>query len=191
VINVFKQYLIDGGLTEQELKQVESVVSLLQIPKKEYFLHEGDVLKYYAFVTEGCFRTYTIDEDGNELTVKFNVDGMWAADDESLESGKPSAFNIDALEDSEVATINGADFASLYEKIPAFRSTVDRAFNESFLMTQYRIHELISLSAEDRYLKFLETYPQLPRRIPQGMIASYLRVTPETLSRVRKQCKSK
>ncbi|WP_410505401.1 Crp/Fnr family transcriptional regulator [Mucilaginibacter rubeus] len=145
----------------------------------------------YAFVTEGCFRTYTIDEDGNELTVKFIVAGMWLGDDESLESGKPSVFNIDALEDSEVLIINRKDFAWLSEKSSAVRCMIDLVFNESFQMAQYRIHELISLSAEDRYLKFLETYPLLVSRIPQGMIASYLRITPETLSRVRKLSKNK
>jgi CRP-like cAMP-binding protein len=108
-------------------------------------------------------------------------------DRESLQTGKPSAYHIDALEDSEVALINREKYEQLCRDIPAFNVMVNAILEKSFRAAQNLIHTFISGSAEEKYLSFLRKFPHLALRVPQSMIASYLGITAETLSRIRKQ----
>jgi CRP-like cAMP-binding protein len=187
VIEVFKAYLNGkGSFSDAELKQIESVTTIKKLRKRQYLLQEGDVWKYNAFITNGCVRTYTVDEKGNEHILNFAVENWWTGDRESLFSGKPSVYNIDALEDSQVALITKENFNLLCKEIPAFNDMVSLILEKSFIVSQNRIQNFISSTAEEKYLKFLEKFPHLPMRVPQGMIASYLGITAETLSRIRK-----
>lgn len=187
MIEVFKTYLKEkGSFSDVELKQIESVTTIKKLRKRQYLLQEGDVWKYNAFITKGCVRTYTVDEKGNEHILNFAVENWWTGDRESLFSGKPSVYNIDALEDSQVALITKENFNLLCKEIPAFNNMVTLILEKSFIVSQSRIQSFISSTAEEKYLKFLETFPHLPMRVPQGMIASYLGITAETLSRIRK-----
>jgi CRP-like cAMP-binding protein len=188
VIEVFKNYIRErSSVSEDELTQVESVCQIKKVRRRQYLLQEGDVWKYNAFVTKGCLRTYTIDEKGNDHIINFAVENWWTGDRESLASGQPSMYNIDALEDSEVVLITKTNFDKLCEEIPAFNTMVNAILQKSFIVAQNRIYTFISLSAEEKYIKFLEKYPHLAKRVPQSMIASYLGITAETLSRIRKQ----
>lgn len=187
MIEVFKAYLNGkGSFSDAELKQIESVTTIKKLRKRQYLLQEGDVWKYNAFITKGCVRTYTIDEKGNEHILNFAVENWWTGDRESLFSGKPSVYNIDALEDSQVALITKENFNLLCKEISAFNDMVSLILEKSFIVSQNRIQNFISSTAEEKYLKFLEKFPHLPMRVPQGMIASYLGITAETLSRIRK-----
>ncbi|WP_293304149.1 Crp/Fnr family transcriptional regulator [Pedobacter sp. UBA5917] len=187
MIEVFKAYLNGkGSFSDAELKQIESVTTIKKLRKRQYLLQEGDVWKYNAFITNGCVRTYTVDEKGNEHILNFAVENWWTGDRESLFSGKPSVYNIDALEDSQVALITKENFNLLCKEIPAFNDMVSLILEKSFIVSQNRIQNFISSTAEEKYLKFLEKFPHLPMRVPQGMIASYLGITAETLSRIRK-----
>lgn len=154
-------------------------------------LQEGDVWKYNAFITKGCLRTYSVDAKGNEHIINFAIENWWIGDRASLESELPSEYNIDALEDAEIVLILKNDFNNLCQQIPAFNTMVNVILQKSFVVAQNRISSFISHNAEEKYQKFLENYPQLLSRVPQGMIASYLGITPETLSRVRKQATNK
>lgn len=188
MIEIFKEYIRQrSSVAEVELSKIEAVCQIKKLRKRQYLLQEGDVWKFNAFVTKGCLRTYTIDEKGNEHIINFAVENWWTGDRESLASGQPSIFNIDALEDAEVVLITKTNFDKLCAEIPAFNNMVNAILQKSFIVAQSRIHTFISLSAEDKYLKFIEKYPHLISRVPQGMIASYLGITPETLSRIRKQ----
>lgn len=187
MIEVFKAYLKEkSSFSDVELKQIESVTTIKKLRKRQYLLQEGDVWKYNAFITKGCVRTYTVDEKGNEHILNFAVENWWTGDRESLFSGKPSVYNIDALEDSQVALITKENFNLLCKEIAAFNNMVTLILEKSFIVSQSRIQSFISSTAEEKYLKFLETFPHLPMRVPQGMIASYLGITAETLSRIRK-----
>jgi CRP-like cAMP-binding protein len=188
MIEVFKKYVLEKSqVSASDFEKIANVCQLKKIKKRQYLLQEGDVWKYNAFVTKGCLRTYTLDEKGNEHIINFAVENWWTGDRESLMTGEPSIFNIDALENSEVILIGKAVFDQLCQELPAFNNMINEILQRSFNSSQNRIHSIISLSAEDKYLKFLEKYPHLPMRVSQGMIASYLGITPETLSRLRKR----
>lgn len=187
MFDAFKKYITDkSNLTEEDLLKIESVCVFKKLRKRQYLLQEGDVWKYNAFVVKGCLRTYTVDDKGNEYILNFSIENWWTGDRESLQSGKPSAYNIDALEDAEIVLISKTDFDQLCTDIVPFNDMVNAILQNSFVASQSRIHTFLSLSAEEKYLQFLQKYPQLSMRVPQGMIASYLGISAETLSRVRK-----
>ena len=188
MIDVLRKYLTEkGNFTEAELDMITAAAVIRKVRKRQYLLQAGDVWKYNAFVTKGCLRTYSVDDKGNEHIISFAVENWWTGDRESLQTGEPSTFNIDALEDSEVALIIKEKYEALCREIPAFNAMVSAILEKSFRVAQSRIHTFISSSAEEKYLTFLEKFPHLVMRVPQTMIASYLGITPETLSRIRKQ----
>ncbi len=185
---VFQQYLDDKvTLTQEEKDRIRSVAVIKKIRKRQYLLQEGDVWKYDAFITKGCLRTYAIDEKGNEHIMSFSIENWWTGDRESLLSAQPSRFNIDAIEDSELVLFTHNNFVLLCQEIPAFNEMVNAILQRSFVAAQNRIQAALSYTAEEKYLNFVKKYPGFAVRIPQSMIASYLGMTPETLSRIRTQ----
>ena len=188
MIEVFKTYLQGkGNFTAEELEIVAAAAVIKKVRKRQYLTQEGDVVKNHSFVTKGCLRTYTVDEKGVEHILNFAIENWWIGDRESIQTGQPSIYNIDAIEDSEVAIISKDKFDRLCVEVPAFNDMINKLLQKSFLVAQNRIHTFISLSAEEKYLSFQEKYPHLAMRVPQSMIASFLGITAETLSRVRRQ----
>lgn len=183
----FKKYILEKvTLTESDLLKIEAVCQYKKLRKRQYLLQEGDVWKYNAFIVKGCLRTFSVDNKGNEHILNFAIENWWIGDRQSLLSGTPSIYNIEALEDAEVILITKTNFDQLCNEIPAFNDMVNAILQRSFVASQGRIQTFLSAGAEEKYLQFIEKYPQLAQRVPQGMIASYLGITPETLSRVRK-----
>ncbi|PJJ79267.1 Crp/Fnr family transcriptional regulator [Mucilaginibacter auburnensis] len=184
----FQRYIKSRAtLTGAEMEQVRSVAVIKKLRKRQYLLQEGDVWKYHAFVTSGCLRTYSIDEKGNEHIIGFSIENWWSGDRESLLSGEPSRFNIDAIEDSELVLFTNSNFEVLCRTIPAFKQMIEDILNKSFVSQQSRINASLSQTAEEKHLRFVKKYPDFALLIPQNMIASYLGMTPETLSRIRTQ----
>jgi len=187
IFDIFKQYTKRYvKLTDEELDRIESVCTYKKFRKQQYLLQEGDVWRLHAFIVKGCLRTYSIDDKGVEHIVGFGIGNWWVGDRESLKSGKPSRFNIDAVSNSEVILIKDRDFNRLLAEIPAFKAMVDTIHDRSFMAAQRRILSFISHSAEEKYLTFLKMYPGFAACIPKNMIASFLGITRETLSRIRK-----
>ncbi|WP_440132987.1 Crp/Fnr family transcriptional regulator [Chitinophaga sancti] len=183
----FKQYILERStISESDLLKIEAVCQYKKLRKKQYLLQEGDVWKYNAFIVKGCLRTFHVDDKGNEHILNFAIENWWTGDRESLQSGLPSIYNIEALEDAEIILITKDNFDQLCKEIPAFNDMINAILQKSFVASQGRIQTFLSLGAEEKYQRFIEKYPQLALRVPQGMIASYLGITAETLSRVRK-----
>jgi len=188
MFKVFEQYLIEkAGLNEQEIAAVRAVSVEKKICKRQYVLQEGDVCVNNCFVVKGCLRMYLVDEDGAEHMLRFAVENWWMSDQESLNNAIPSKKNIDALEASELILISQADYLNLQKNIPKFRELVESLKARSFEASQRRILSNISFSAEEKYQNFINTFPDIFYRIPLHMIASYLGVSRETLSRIRNQ----
>ena len=183
----FSSYLKEkAGLNEDELTQVRIVTVSKKLRKRQYLLQEGDVCHYNCFVVKGCLRNYRTSKDGNEHILRFAVENWWVSDPESYNNSTPSKNNIDALEESELLMIEKVDFNNLLDSIPHFKDFIYNLKAKSFDVSQNRIMSNISDTAEEKYSNFIKTYPDIFNRVPLHMIASYLGLSRETLSRIRK-----
>ncbi|WP_228450749.1 Crp/Fnr family transcriptional regulator [Chryseolinea soli] len=174
-------------LSEPDIQRFKSVLRYRKLRKRQYLLQAGDVSLYENFVLKGCLRAYTVDPDGTEHIVMFAVEGWWVSDLYSFLAGTPATQNIDALEDTEVFSIEKNDLEKLYQQVPEFNRMFRILLQNAFVAQQQRIIGSISQTAEEQYTSFITKYPTLEQRIPQNQVASYLGLTPETLSRIRKQ----
>jgi CRP-like cAMP-binding protein len=174
-------------LNEDEQSIVEQVFKERKIKKRQFILQEGDVCKLNTFVVEGCFKMYMVDENGKEHNLQFAIENWWIGDIGSFHTEQPSRLYIEALENSIILQIKKEDQLKLFVEYPKF-NRIFRVFTENALVsTQRRVLQNISSTAEERYLDFMERHPHLFNRISNVQIASYLGVTPEFLSTIRKR----
>ena len=148
-------------------------------------MHEGEVCRFKAFVIKGLLRTYRTGDDGAEYNMRFAVENGWMLDTESYNSQLPSKYNIEALEDTEVLLWSRETMDKIFEAVPAFRSYSEKLKTSSHDANLNRILMNISYTAEEKYQEFVTSFPDVFRRIPLHMVASYLGVSRETLSRIR------
>jgi CRP-like cAMP-binding protein len=174
-------------ISDAEFEIIKNSFIPKKLRKKQYILQEGDVCRYIAFVEKGLMRMYSIDSRGNESILQFAPEEWWISDRESLSNKTPSKLNIDAIEESELLLITPAAITEVSEQVPQFRELYEQLNLKNIIAHQKRIHSAISMDAEEKYQEFINTYPDITRRVPQHMIASYLGLTPETLSRVRRK----
>jgi len=174
-------------LTDEEKEIFCSSLKIKKV-KRHHFLGEaGEVSRYQNFVTNGCMRSYYIDENGFEHNVQFAIEDWWIGDMASFLTKKPASLYIEALEDSEVMQLDSPTMEELYIKIPKLERFFRILLQNAFIAFEQRIISVISRTAEERYLEFINKYPQLEQRLPQIHIASYLGITPEFLSKIRKK----
>ena len=178
-------------LTEEEKQLCKSFLIPKKLRKRQYILQEGDVCKYITFVEKGILRNYTIDEKGTEHIMQFAFEGWWTSDQFSFLTGEPAIYNIDALEDSELLLLSKKAEEQLLQKIPKFERYFRILLQNNLIATQRRLISSLSQSAEQRYNELINGCPTIPQRVPQHMMASFLGITPETLSRIRKQMTAK
>jgi len=181
----------EASLPEVEFELLKKVFTPKKLRRRQYFLQEGEVCRYMAFIIRGAMRQYSIDNKGVEHILRFGIENWWMGDRESYTMLTPSRYNIDALEDSELLLVTNAQMQELIMASPTVARTVRIMDERSQIASQKRIHASISYTAEERYLDLQKTNPVFLQRFPQNMIASYLGVSPETLSRIRKQALSK
>lgn len=172
-------------LSEEEKALVTSTFHPRLFRKRQYILQEGKICTQFYFVVRGCLRMYKIDGKGATHILQFAAENYWIVDLGSFHGVKPSALNIDALEDTFVFQISRDDLVSLYIRAPKFDRIFRVLLENSFIRLQERLLQTISSTAEERYQTFLEIYPHLVNRLSQVQIASFLGITPEFLSRLR------
>ena len=184
LISYFERFL---ELEENEISFLESVFEERRIRRRQFILQQGDVSKYNTFVIEGCFRMYLVDEHGKEHNLQFAIENWWIGDIGSFLSGQPSKLNIEAIENSLILRIKKEDQLKLFSEYPRFNQ-VFRVITENALVSfQRRVLQDISCTAEERYLDFITRHPYFFNRISNVQIASFLGITPEFLSIIRKR----
>lgn len=179
------------ALTPEEQACFLGMLSLKKIPKRQFLLRENEVCRHSAFVAAGCLRGFTVDGEGVEHVLQFAPPDWWIADMYSLLSGLPGHLNIDALEDTEVLLLAKADQERLYREAPKFERFFRIITENSLVANRQRVIDNMSLSAGERYLLFCRQYPTLIYSIPQKQIAAYIGVTPEFLSKMRREMTQK
>lgn len=173
-------------LTPQETEYFVSCLKHKKIRKRQYLVQEGDIALYEYFVNSGCLRMFYVDSKGMEHNVQFSIEDWWTGDMYSFLTNTPAKYNIVAIEDSELSCIERSVQEDLYIKIPKFEKFFRHLLQNAFITLQERILSGMSETAEERYLHFRKKYPSMDKRIPLNQIASYLGITPESLSRIRR-----
>jgi CRP-like cAMP-binding protein len=182
----FRKYLESKiQLTGEDLTLISSHCLVKNLSRKQYLLQAGEAWNYHAFVSKGFLKLYYVDEKDQERILQFAPENYWTSDRESMVRGLPSRYNIDAIEASEVVLITNAGFETLRKKIPVFDEFVNQTLSRNVIALQERIHVSITYTAEEKYNNFVEQFTHIANRIPLHMIASYLGISPETLSRIR------
>lgn len=184
LIEYFENFL---SLNEEEKTAVQEYFKERSIKRRQFILQEGDICRHTTFVIEGCFRTYMVDEKGKEHNLQFAIENWWIGDIGSFHSEKPSKLNIEAIENAVILQCKKEDQLKLFVDYPKFNRIFRVLAENAIVSLQNRILQNISSTAEERYLDFVERFPHFFNRISNVQIASYLGVTPEFLSAIRKK----
>jgi CRP-like cAMP-binding protein len=188
VFDVLRTYLeARASFGCEEVAKVRSGFVYRRLEARAFLRHAGDVARQAAFVARGCLRNYVIDAKGKEHIVQFAPETWWLADANSLNHGTPSPYFVDAIETSDLLLIDGSSHQQLVDAVPGFAAAFRTGLQRHTAAKDQRIVGALAASAEERYREFLRVYPSIAARVPQAMLASYLGVTPETLSRVRRR----
>lgn len=178
-------------LDTEELAIVQSLFTYRKFKRNQYLLQEGDVARHESFVLRGIARTYEVDEKGKEHVLFFGPEDWWIGDLYSFLSNTPTRYNIDCLEDTEVLQVSKENLDVLYEKVPKLNKYFRILFQNAFITLTHRVGAILSRAAMERYQEFLQKYPHIEQRIANRQIASFLGITPQSLSRLRKQLAKK
>jgi CRP-like cAMP-binding protein len=174
-------------LTPGEQSIFLSKVKFRKFLKGQFVVQNGDICRHESFVLSGCLKTFYIDNDGHEHVVMFAIEDWWTADLGSFITQTPADLNVQCLEDSELVQIAYSDLQQLYVEIPKLERFFRIIIQNAFVASQKRIVNNLSLPAMERYIRFRDQYPKIEQRVPQYMIASYLGITKEFLSKIRTQ----
>lgn len=175
------------ALTEEEIELISAKLRKRKYLKGQYLTQQGDVCRVNSFVEKGCTRTFYLDDDGQEHTVMFSIEDWWSAELGSYISQEPADFHIQCIEDTQVIQISYEDQLELFDQVPKLDRIFRKILERALVASQKRIIRNFSLTAKERYEVFCREYPSIEQRIPQYMVASYLGITKEFLSKIRSQ----
>ena len=180
----FQRY---AKLTGAELDEITSRLTIEKFSKRAYLLRQEQICKHYYFILHGLVRLFYIDSKGHEQITQFAIENWWVTSLESFIKGTPTYLAIQAIEDTSVYLIRKSDLEELYEKIPSLNKIFRRIYENMLIASQRRANLYVKLSSRDRYYHFVTHQPDFAQRVPQYMIASYLEITPEYLSELRRK----
>ena len=183
---LFKHLEEKVTLSQEDREIIKSYFVPKQLKKKKLLLQEGNVCKYMSFVTNGLLKAYNIDEKGNEHVNQFTPEGWWTSDMNSYFRLLPANYTIEAIEDSELLVITVEDFDNLTLRVPKMDRYFRLLFQNSLIAKERRLSNEQMLTAEEKYWQLVENNPDLVNRVPQNLLASYLGLSPETISRLKK-----
>ncbi|WP_191967987.1 Crp/Fnr family transcriptional regulator [Rhizosphaericola mali] len=185
--DVFTNYLKSQvDISDAELAEILQLSINKTIKKSQSILHDGETWRFMCFITKGCCRLYRFDEKGMDHTVRFGIENWWMTDQQSYNLNIPSEYNIEAITQSSLLLWRKEDWENLIEKIPALKQFYTVLSARAYEAGLQRIFSLISKTAEERYSEFQINYPTIFNKVPLYMVASYLGISRETLSRIRK-----
>ena len=182
ILNNVQQYI---QLDEKEIDVLISLLSEKKIKKKEFILYSGSVCLNNHFVIKGCLKKYYINTEGKERIFEFGIENQWITDHNSFWKQTPSSFSIEAIEDTDIIQLKRSNIEPLLNQIPKFERYFRLVGNNLIFKSERRIKQILSCSANERYIDFLQDYPNIEQRLSQRQIASYLGVSPEFLSSLR------
>lgn len=174
-------------LSEQQKNDIQSFFTLKKLRKKQYLLQEGDICKCLSFVNSGLLKSYVLDEKGNEKINMFAFEGWWISDFNSFINQEKAVLNIDAVEETEILMITLEDYEKMMLEIPVMDRYFRILYQNSLVTKDYRLMASNSFTAEEKYMQFAQKNPEVIKRVPHNLIASYLGLAPETVSRIRKK----
>ncbi len=183
VSNIFK----DLSFSLEETHSIAQKLECKTLQKGENLLQAGDKVLSQYFVFSGCLRAYYIDDLGKEHTVQFAIHDWWISDYTAFFTGAKAILNVEVLEDAVLYGITRRDMENLYLEVPRLETFFRKKMEKSFASFQKRILGNLSQSAKERYLTFISTYPNMAQSVKNYHIASYLGITTESLSRIRKE----
>ncbi len=172
---------------EKELSLFCNSFYPVQLAKKDFLLKQGDICSFEGFVTKGCLRVYTLDAMGNEYILHFAIKDWWITDIDSFTNQTSSHLSIQALEASEVLLINKNEKEALYQQSPNVEKLFRIMTQKTHVALQRRIIRDHSLTADDRYLYFINTYPKIAQRLTNIQLAAYLGISHEFVSKIRRK----
>ncbi len=172
-------------LTPEECEIIRSLFVYRKYRKRQYIQQEGEVTRLETFVIKGITRTYEVDDTGQEHVIQFGPEDWWVGDLYSFLTDTPSKYNIDCLEDTEALQITKQDQETLYQRVPKMERHFRILIQNAFIASTQRLSSSLSKSASEQYEEFIKRYPHIEQRVPNHQIASYLGITPQSLSRIR------
>lgn len=171
-------------LTELEKQKYLSLLTEITVKKKDFLMQANDVTKYEYFITKGCLKVYTLDENGTPHISMFAIEDYWTGDMASFMTKEPTRYFIKATEHSELLGISRANYDLLFQEIPKFEKFYRILYQKSLISYIQRSNHGISLTAEERYIEFKKKYPKIINRITQKNLAAYIGITPEFMSKI-------
>lgn len=171
-------------LTELEKQKYLSLLTEIGVKNKAFLMQAGEIAKYEYFITKGCLKVYTLDEDGSPHISMFAVEDYWTGDMASFISKEPTSYFIKATEHSELLCISRANYDLLFQEIPKFERFYRILYQRSLVSYIRRSNHGISLNAEERYIGFKKKHPEIVNRITQKDLAAYIGITPEFMSKI-------
>lgn len=185
--NILKNIGKHISLTPEEADYFTSLLTYKEVKRKDLLLQAGQLCRCINYVQNGALRAFYVAPDGNETSIMFAIPDWWVTDIYSFTTQKPAVMHIDALQPSEVFQLQKTDLDKLFVEIPKFEKFFRIIMQNSYIREQLRSIQNLSLTAEERYLNFIEKYPAFVQHIPQKQIASYIGITPEFLSSIRQK----